>query len=431
MATSRVPGLVPTAKVPARLRVLVVEDHRETRESLTALLRGSGFSVIAAASAPEALWALSKTPIDVTLSDLRISGPGGRDLVRSLRAASPGTPLVLLTAPENAATAVPCLRDGASDVVLKPVDALTLEVAFRRALEGRSLRRELRHLRAVTAAAGTPGSPDTMAWRRVLAAADAAAAGEQAVFVGGGPAEARRHVARRIHEHGSRASGPFVRVDCATLGAEAWESELFGHRKGAFEGAAEDVEGYLQLAYGGTVMLDEVAALPASARAAVRRLVEEGRFERLGDVQPTQANVRLILAASAAVPGLGPVAPIHVPPPALPPAPPPAPSPVAPLPPVASPPGRAETPRAAASLNLRESLHQAERALLVEALKRSGGVHRDAARLLGVDPRNLPYFLRKYDLLTAAEPVPFRAGRRRRSSRRAGARSASGHQRRR
>jgi DNA-binding NtrC family response regulator len=390
MAGTRAP-LSPAPKAPPRVRVLVVEDDAALRESLIAALRSRGFTVVGAASAPEALWALSKTPVDVTLSDLRIGGPGGRDLIRRLRAGAPDTPLVILTVPQNLAAAVACLRDGASDVVLKPADTSALEVAFRRALEGRALRRELRYLRATAAARAPRVAVDTPAWRRVLAMADGVAGTERAVLLCGPPTE-REHLARRIHDHSARASGPFVRVDGEVLRADTWEREVFGYRRDAFEGAAEDADGYLQLAYGGTILVDEVGAASAVARSRLRRLVEEGRFERPGDVQPTHAHVRVILAAGADVPALGHVIRIDVPPPA-----PegveataPAAAPVAPV---------ALSPGEYGSLNLRESLHRAERELLEEALRRAGGVHRDAAHLLGIDPRNLPYFLRKYDLL--------------------------------
>jgi two-component system, NtrC family, response regulator AtoC len=391
MAGSRAP-LNPVPKAAPRVRVLVVEDDAALRDSLIAALRSRGFSVVGAASAPEALWALSKTPIDVTLSDLHIGGPGGRDLIRRLRAGSPETPLVILTAPENVAAAAACLRDGASDVVLKPAEAPALEMAFRRALEGRALRRELRYLRATVAAHAPRVSGDTPAWRRALAAADSLAGTERAVFLCGQTAAAREHLARRIHEHSSRASGPFVRVDGTTLRAETWERELFGYRKDAFDGAAEDTEGYLQLAHGGTVMLDELGSLPASARARIRRLAEEGRFERPGDVQATHANARIIVGGSVEPPGMSQVVRIDIPPPA------PEPADLHPAPaPVPAP--RVADPAERGSLRLRESLHRAERELLEEALRRAGGVHREAAHLLGIDPRNLPYFLRKYDLI--------------------------------
>jgi DNA-binding NtrC family response regulator len=383
----------PATRAAARARVLVVEDDATLRDSLRATLRASGFGVAVAASVPEALWALSKTSVDVTLSDLRIGGPGGRDLVRRLREGSPDTPHVLLTAPENLPSAVACLRDGVSELVLKPAEPLALEVAFRRALDARATRRELAYFRQAARDEAQAVAGEGEAWRRALTAVDAVAGSERAVLLRGAWSAGASHLAFRLHERSTRAHGPFVRVNAAALRSDTWESEIFGHRKGAFPGAATDHEGLLHAAAGGTLLVRDVAALPPLARAKLRRLLEEGLFERPGEVQPSAAAVRLVLTAAADVTGLPEVVRIDVPP--------------APSLPVQVEPAPAAEPLdeevESATLNLRESLHRAERGLLLEALRRAGGVQREAARLLGVDARNLPYFLRKYGLTAHGE----------------------------
>jgi two-component system response regulator AtoC len=449
--------------------VLVVEDEAYVRDSLLAILTTQGFDVAGAASVGEALALLAKTPVDVVLSDLRMPGADGMELVKRLQASSPETPVVILTGHGNVSSAVACLRAGASDYILKPADPEALEVALDRALDSRSLRREVRYLRNAVAAVPTAPVGESTSWLRTMAMVDAAATTDSTVLLLGESGTGKEVLARRIHQLSARAAGPFIRVNCAAIPIEMWESEFFGHRKGAFTGAAGDREGRFQLAHKGTLLLDEVGTMPAAGQAKLLRVIQDGEFDRLGDEQPTRVDVRIVASTNSDLAGEARagrfradlfyrlnVVSIEVPPLRD------RPEDVAvltrvflkelalrlgrPVPEVSpatlarlraySWPGNVRELRsvieralvldpvnglegvdmlptaaggppsegAASDLNLREAVGRLERDLLIEAEKRAGGVRKEAARLLGIDPRNLAYYLRKHGLAEGGEP---------------------------
>jgi DNA-binding NtrC family response regulator len=448
-----------------RGRVLVVDDEAYVRDSLVALLRARGFDVSAAGAVPEALGVLARAPVDVVLSDLRMPGADGIELVRRLQAAAPDVPVLILTGHGSVPSAVACLKAGAADYILKPTDPDAVEVALERALRARALRREVRYLRGALERPAEAPLGDSPAWRRVLADVDAAAPTDATVLLLGESGTGKELLARRLHVRSARAAAAFVRVNCAAVPLEMWESEFFGHRKGAFTGAAADRDGRFQLAHRGTLFLDEVGAMPAAGQAKLLRAIQEGEFERLGDDQPTRVDVRLVAATNSdlaaevktgrfradlfyrldvvriAVPPLrarsddvlplarGFVAEIaarlgreapaidaetaarlraypwpgnvrelrNVVERAL----------------ILDPerglesldllPGSAATAAAGQAagerdLDLRQALLHLERDLLIEALRRARGVRKEAARLLGIDARNVAYYLRKHAL---------------------------------
>jgi DNA-binding NtrC family response regulator len=454
-----------TEKTPHRGRVLVVEDEAYVRDSLVAILTDCGFEADAASSVARAEEVVARAPIDVVLSDLRMPETDGLELVRRFRAEYPELPIVILTGHGTVASAVECLRAGASDYVLKPAEPGALEVVIERAMSSRSLRRELRDLRG--SATGGPAAPigESPAWRRVMKVVDAAAATDSTVLLEGESGTGKELLARRIHELSPRASHPFTKVNCAAVPVEMWESEFFGHRKGSFTGAASDREGRFQLAHRGTLLLDEVGSMPAAGQAKLLRAIQDGEFDRLGDTKPTRVDVRIVASTNSdleAEVARGTfrsdlfyrlnVVGIHVPPlrerlddipllahhfvdelaaslgrpaPAIPPE---TLSRLAAyswpgnvrelknvleralvldpddglrhLDPLPAGGGGAPEPDkdAGGELNLRRALARRERELIEEALRRSGDTRKDAARLLGIDPRNLSYYLRKHGL---------------------------------
>jgi two-component system response regulator AtoC len=443
----------------------VVEDEAYVRDSLVEILRARGFDAAASGSVAEALGELSRAPVDVVLSDLRMPGADGLELVRRMQTAAPDVPVVILTGHGNVASAVECLKAGASDYILKPAEPDALEVALDRALEGRALRREVRYLRSAVAAQAEVAVGESAAWRRVAGMVAAAAGSDSVVLLTGESGTGKELLARRLHSLSGRAGGPFVKVNCAAVPLEMWESEFFGHRKGSFPGAASDRDGRFQLADRGTLLLDEVGAMPLPGQAKLLRAIQDGEFERLGDEQPTRVSVRVVASTNSDLEAevqqgrfradlfysLN-VLRIDVPPlrerredvallarhfadqiaqrlgrpaPEL-----PAstldrllaypwPGNVRELRNVIeramildpahglldldlAPHGGAAAPADGASssereLNLREALNRLERELLVEAHRRAAGVRKEAARLLGIDPRNLSYYMRKHD----------------------------------
>ncbi len=451
-------------RVSPRGRVLVVEDEAYVRESLVEILRSRGFLAAPASSVAEALLALARSPVDVVLSDLKMPGADGLELVKRMQSSWPEIPVVLLTGHGTVASAVECLKAGASDYVLKPADPDALEVALDRAQETRLLRREVRYLRSAVAPEAEALIGESSVWKKVMAMAESAAATDSTVLLMGESGTGKELLARRLHALSPRAGGPFVRVNCASVPLDMWESEFFGHRKGSFTGAATDRDGRFQLAHRGTLLLDEVGAVSPEAQAKFLRVIQDGELNRLGDDQPIRVDVRIVASTNS---DLGAeveagrfrtdlfyrlnVVRIEVPPlrdrgedttllarafteeiarrlgrPA-PPVPPetlarlrayPWPGnvrelrnvleralildPVHGLETLDLLPGGVARPAAEAGagrdLNLRDALNRLERELLLEAHKRSGGVRKEAAHLLGIDPRNFSYYLRKHDL---------------------------------
>ena len=453
-------------RTTSRGRVLVVEDETYVRESLVEILGSRRFDASAAGSVAEALAHLGRAPVDVVLSDLRMPGADGLELVRRMQTVAPDVPVVILTGHGNVASAVECLKAGASDYVLKPAEPEALEVVLDRALEGRALRREVRYLRSAVAAQAEVAIGESVPWRRVVGMVEAAAAADSTVLFTGESGTGKELLARRLHALSGRAAGPFVKVNCAAVPLEMWESEFFGHRKGSFAGAATDREGRFQLAHRGSLLLDEVGAMPPAGQAKLLRAIQDGEFERLGDEQATRVDVRVVASTNSDLEAevqqgrfradlfysLN-VVRIDVPPlrerrediPLL------ArhfadqvaqrlgrPSPDLPstvllrlaaypwlgnvrelrnvieralildparglegldlAPPGSGAPARDGAPLAERELNLRDGLNKLERELLLEAHRRAGGVRKEAAHLLGIDPRNLSYYMRKHDL---------------------------------
>jgi len=455
-----------TERAASRGRILVVEDEAYVRDSLVEILKARRFEARAAGSVADALAHLGRTPVDAVLSDLRMPGADGLELVRRMQSAAPDVPVVILTGHGNVTSAVECLKAGASDYILKPAEPEALEVALDRALEGRALRREVRYLRGAEAAQAEAPVGESASWRRMTAMVDAAAAADSVVLFTGESGTGKELLARRLHALSPRSAGPFVKVNCAAVPLEMWESEFFGHRKGSFAGAASDREGRFQLADRGTLFLDEVGAMPYAGQAKLLRAIQDGEFERLGDEQPTRVDVRVVASTNSdleaevqqgrfrpdlfytlnvvriAVPPLRerrediPLLARHFadriaqrlgrPTPQL--APPvlarlaayPWPGNVRELrnvieramildpdrgladldlvPASAGAPAPEGSSGPERELNLRDALNKLERELLLEAHRRAGGVRKEAARLLGIDPRNLSYYMRKHDL---------------------------------
>ena len=454
-------------RTPSRGRVLVVEDEDYVRQSLGELLAARGYDVILEATAEAALARLERSPVDVVLSDLRLGAVDGRELVRRLRRAWPDLPVVILTGHGTIASAVECIRAGANDYILKPADPDVLEVSLDRALSARALEREVRHLRNREEALGESELPigESAAWQATMRRVRAAGPTDSTVLLLGESGTGKELLARLLHRLSPRAERTYVRVNCSAIPLEMWESEFFGHRRGAFTGATADREGRFLLAHRGTLFMDEIGTMPLEAQAKILRVIEDGEFQRLGEDRPTRVDVRLIAATNsdlAAEVDAGRfrrdlyyrlnVVPIVVPPlseriddvPSL----------VArfveeisvrlgrraprladhvlrdlmayswpgnvrelrnvleralildpgdvltslDLPPVE---GLSRTPAAGtadAELNLRTVLAATERRLLIEALRRAGGVRKEAARLLGIDQRNMPYYFRKHGI---------------------------------
>ena len=457
-----------------RGRVLVVEDEEYVRDSLATWLERRGFGVVAAASLEDALVDKGHEGVDLVLTDLKLPGEDGLAVVRRF---APTLPVVVLTGHGSVDSAVDCMKAGAADYLRKPIDPEELVLVVERSLGRERLRREVDYLRSGGAGRdGAAAAPvgESAAWRRVLELVDVAAPFDTSVLLLGESGVGKEVVARLIHGKSQRADGPFVSVNCAAVPSELFESEFFGHRRGAFTGAVADRDGRFQVAHGGTLFLDEIDSLPPMGQAKILRVLQDGVFERVGESRPTAVDVRVVCAtntdlAAAVEAGVFradlyyridvmtiPIPPLRERPEDVPPL---AETflaemaarfgkPVRRLAPAVLDaftrypwPGNVRELRNVveratllaqgeevgldclpftlsaaggaggaavgdgggseagdAPLHLRASLLRTEKRLLEEALERSGGVRRQAARLLGIDERNLSYFLKKHDL---------------------------------
>lgn len=279
--------------------ILIVDDEKNTREGLARALRRS-YEVLIAESGSAALNILSEKPVDVMLSDLRMPGMDGMTLMQRALAGSPQLVCILLTAYGNIETAVDAMRHGATDFLTKPVNLEQLELVLQRAMrshraetENLQLREQLDSKFGMENIIGT--SPEM---QQVFDTVRQVAASRATVLIQGESGTGKELIAKAIHRLSSRKNGAFVPVHCAALSSTLLESELFGHEKGAFTGAAERRKGRFELADGGSLFLDEIGEVDASVQVKILRALEERRFERVGGQESIDVDTRLIAATN-------------------------------------------------------------------------------------------------------------------------------------
>ena len=277
--------------------LLVVEDEAYVRDSLASVLERRGYAVVPSASVEEVVARRQHEGVDLVLTDLKLPGESGLDLVRRLQ--PDGPPVVVLTGHGTVDSAVECIKAGAADYLLKPVDPDELVLVEERALANRRLAREVDYLRSQVRGAAAEPVGVSAGWRGVVEMLKVAAPVPTPVLLVGESGTGKEEAARLLHRLSPRARGPFVTVNCAAIPLELFESEFFGHRRGAFTGAIADREGRFQVAHGGTLLLDEVDSLPGMAQAKILRVLQDGTFERVGESRPTSVDVRLVCASNA------------------------------------------------------------------------------------------------------------------------------------
>lgn len=282
-------------------RILLIEDDASGREMGAFNLRGAGHEVDVAASGEEGLAVFSNSH-DLVVTDIRMPGMSGLDVLRTIKSKAPDVPVVIITAFGSVDVAVEAMRGGAYDFIVKPFkrDQLLLTVA--RALENRALRAEVQTLRRKTKGIERPIVAASDAMRRVLDVADRVAPTDATVLITGETGTGKELVARRIHARSSRGDGPFVAVNCAAIPAELIESELFGHEKGAFTGANRARRGRFRQAQGGTIFLDEIGEMPLALQGKLLRALQEKRVDVVGSDVPVEIDARVIAATNQELP---------------------------------------------------------------------------------------------------------------------------------
>ncbi len=280
--------------------LLIADDDPGLRESLERTLTREGYRVVLASDGRAALERVQAGGIDLIVTDLRMPGLTGLDLLRAAKAIMPDVDVILLTAFGTVEEAVKAMKDGAYDFLTKPFRREQLIKLIDKALErrdlieqNRALKKQLEDLRAKGQMIGASPS-----WRRMLTLVEQVADSSATILIQGESGTGKELVARSIHERSARHSGPFVAVNCAALPETLLESELFGYEKGAFTGAGSRKEGRFDLANGGTLFLDEVADLSLVTQPKILRVLQEGEFERLGGTRTLQVDVRILAATN-------------------------------------------------------------------------------------------------------------------------------------
>jgi DNA-binding NtrC family response regulator len=292
---------------PDRPRTLVADDQRDVREALRLLLKAEGFEAVLASSPAEVIQAAATSELDVALLDLNFSrdttsGREGLDLLARLRDLDPTLPVVVMTAWASIDLAVAAMRQGARDFVEKPWENRRLLAVLRTQVElARALRRGARleaENRLLRAGDGWLIA-ESPAMRQVLELIERVGPSAANVLITGENGTGKSLVARALYAISPRARNPFVTVNTGGLSESVFESELFGHVRGAFTDAKEDRVGRFELADGGTIFLDEIANISLAQQARLLRVLETGEFERLGSSRTRSVDVRLLSATNA------------------------------------------------------------------------------------------------------------------------------------
>ncbi len=280
--------------------ILVADDDDSLRRVIEFRLREENYEVLTAGDGLAALELFTNRAVDCLVTDLRMPGLDGLELLRRANAIKSETPVVVITAYGDVDTAVEAMRAGAFDFITKPFDREQISLTIRKALiygqtlsENRHLRRLVHERFQIENVVGSSPRMQTM-----LERVGRVAATDAGVLITGESGTGKELIAKGIHFGGKRAARPFVAINCAAIPETLIESELFGHRRGAFTGAIQDQKGKFEEASGGTLFLDEVSAMPPSMQPKLLRALQENEIVRLGESTPRKVDVRIVAATN-------------------------------------------------------------------------------------------------------------------------------------
>lgn len=279
--------------------ILVVDDHSGMRRSLSMMLRAAGHLTIEASDGINALELVGKKPVDLVITDLRMSGLSGTDLLRRIRESHPQIPVIVITAYGSIDSAVEAMRLGAMDYVTKPFQEADLLQRISGALLTQQTMMKTPTVQEEAASRSVTGlvfaSPEMKA---TLIKIDRIAQSDIAVLIGGETGTGKTQLARLIHRKSARHEKPFLNITCANLSETLLESELFGHLKGSFTGASDTRVGLLETANGGTVLLDEIDTLSLGTQAKLLQVLNDGEVRAIGSNKSKPVDVRVVCAAN-------------------------------------------------------------------------------------------------------------------------------------
>lgn len=286
-----------------KLSILIVDDEKNIREGLGRALELEGYGILLAEDGKQALEMFNRQQVDLVISDLKMPRISGEELLRSLMSSNPNVPVIILTGHGTVENAVGAMRDGAYDFLTKPVNLDRLSLLVKRALSNRklaleheALKEEVEKLEKKRSFASLIGKSAPM--QRVFDLINQVAATKASVLITGESGVGKELVADALHALSDRRSGPLIKVHCAALSESLLESELFGHEKGAFTGAANQKRGRFELADGGTLFLDEIGEINPSVQVKLLRVLQEKSFERVGGEKTLEVDVRLVTATN-------------------------------------------------------------------------------------------------------------------------------------
>lgn len=283
-----------------KFTILIIDDEKNIREGLAANFELEEYNVKTAASGEEGLKLIERGDIDLVITDLRMNGISGEEVLRKVTAETPGIPVIILTGHGSIDSAVDAMRHGAYDFLTKPLNLDQLDMIVKRALESREMSLQHQQLKkeieGENVLSGMIGKSQAML--KIMETIKKAASSKANVLITGESGVGKEVVARAIHELSSRKNKTMINVHCAALSETLLESELFGHEKGAFTGADHLQKGRFELAHGSTIFLDEIGEINQNVQIKILRVLAERKFERVGGEQTIDVDVRVIAATN-------------------------------------------------------------------------------------------------------------------------------------
>ncbi|HNV63690.1 MAG TPA: sigma-54 dependent transcriptional regulator [Smithellaceae bacterium] len=278
-------------------KILIVDDELNMRLVLTAMLKKEGYEIASAADGSEALSILKSGPIDAVITDLKMPNVNGMELLNHMNDKHPAIPVIIITAHGTVATAVEALKKGALDYITKPFDLDELKNVISKAMKTRTLKEnELFLPPEDIERAGIIGTSKSI--KDIFEAIKRVAPTTTTILITGETGTGKELVADAIHYNSPRKKNPLIKINCAAIAKTLMESELFGHEKGAYTGAAVTKPGKFELAHKGTLFLDEVSEIPRDMQVKLLRVLQEQEFERVGGLRTIKVDVRIIAATN-------------------------------------------------------------------------------------------------------------------------------------
>ena len=280
--------------------ILVIDDEKNIREGLQAALEMEGYNVYLAKDGEEGLKFVEKGIVDLIITDLRMPGMSGEEVLARVKGETPGIPVIVLTGHGTIDNAVEAMRNGAYDFLSKPLNIDKLALIVKRALAGREL--EIRH-NLLTEELNLKNSFESIIGKsaemqKIFHIVRKAATSKASVLITGESGTGKELIANALHNLSNRKENPFIKVHCAALSESLLESELFGHEKGAFTGAIARKRGRFELANNGTIFLDEIGEIDQNVQIKILRVLQDKKFERVGGEETLEVDVRVIAATN-------------------------------------------------------------------------------------------------------------------------------------